>query len=261
MTICVALSVPDGIAFAADSQTTWQRSIGKVKTTGGELVDLAEPIQVPIGWSEMARKLFTLKLGGQVYGICTAGAASVNRKTIHSILKSAERTYEGEPEYNAVWSHLQEALWAEFKAQHGTDDLASAPITAVELILGGFVDGDVSKPLLETRYVFSGSPKIDGETNTNGFAPGWRNTAHSDFGCCWIGRKEFVDHVVNHKSKALPPIQGQYEMMTLEDAQSYAQFLVEYTCDFQRFAVMVPDCGRPVVVGKLVPGAYEQKIV
>jgi len=50
-------------------------------------------------------------------------------------------------------------------------------------------------------------------------------------------------------------------MMTLADAVDYTKFLVEFTCDFQRFAVTVPDCGRPIISATLTPGGYEEKTV
>ena len=63
MSIGIAIAVPDGIALAADTQTTWNNIIlrAKDKKTGNEF-DLAEPIAVPVGWSLCARKLFSVIL-------------------------------------------------------------------------------------------------------------------------------------------------------------------------------------------------------
>jgi len=44
--------------------------------------------------------------------------------------------------------------------------------------------------------------------------------------------------------------------MTLEDAINYVTFLAEFTCDFQNFAVTVPDCGKPVTSAVLTPEAF-----
>jgi hypothetical protein len=49
--------------------------------------------------------------------------------------------------------------------------------------------------------------------------------------------------------------------MTLADAVDYTTFLVRFTCDFQRFAVMVPDVGRPIVSATLTPDGYSQQVV
>ena len=52
MTIAIAIAVPDGIALAADSQTTWQKTIEKAKEKGtGREFELEEPIVQPMGWS------------------------------------------------------------------------------------------------------------------------------------------------------------------------------------------------------------------
>ena len=50
-------------------------------------------------------------------------------------------------------------------------------------------------------------------------------------------------------------------MMTLADAVDYTRFLIEYVCDFQRFAIMVPDCGRPITLSTLTPGQYDERTV
>lgn len=256
MSICVALAVPDGIALAADSQTTWHQTITEVETKDGTKVELAKPIQIPIGWSKMARKLFRLSFNDQVYAFCTAGAASLNRKTVYSILKSAEATYEGDGKYSGVVDHCRDVIWAELKKELNCDTLSEAPIMIIELIVGGFSNEDVSQPILEVHFLFSGTPQIEGKPDASGH---WTNSAKSN--CYWIGRKEFLSHLVNHSNPKLPPLSGQYHLMSLEDAKDYVQFLVEYTCDFERFAVMVPDCGRPIVVASLVPGDYAERIV
>ena len=64
MTICIAVAVPDGIALAADSQTTWNQTITKAKEKGtGKEIELEKPLNVPISWSKMTRKLFKLTFG------------------------------------------------------------------------------------------------------------------------------------------------------------------------------------------------------
>ncbi len=63
MTIAAALAVPDGIALAADTQITWYSTITTAKQKGtDQTIELAQPIQVPIGWSRMARKLFSVQM-------------------------------------------------------------------------------------------------------------------------------------------------------------------------------------------------------
>jgi len=56
MSVGIAIAVPDGIALAADTQTTWNRTLlkAKVKATGQE-EELVTPINIPVGWSRIAR--------------------------------------------------------------------------------------------------------------------------------------------------------------------------------------------------------------
>lgn len=92
MSICIAIAVPDGIALAADSQTTWNQTITQAAQRGtNQKFDLAQPINVPISWSRMAKKLFNLKINDNSYAICVAGTALLNRKTIYSIFKALEK--------------------------------------------------------------------------------------------------------------------------------------------------------------------------
>jgi hypothetical protein len=59
----------------------------------------------------------------------------------------------------------------------------------------------------------------------------------------------------------MPPIQGQFELLSLADAVDYTKFLVDFTCDYQRFATMVPDCGKPIISATLTPESYDEQII
>lgn len=261
MSICIALSVPDGIALASDTQTTWQNTILKVKDKNGAEVELATPITIPVGWSKMAKKLFHLVFNKMNYAAMWAGAASINQKTIFSIIKSLEKKYEGDGSLENVSEYMAKGIRKELEIEYGTKTLSKAPLKVVEIILAGFQDEDVSKPIIKQQLIFSGVIKTAEGDDASGHRLGWINDGNKKFGCCWIGEKLFVNHIVNHKNKNLPPIQGQYNMMSLEDAKDYVRFLVEYTCDFQRFAIMVPNVGRPIILAKLTPERYEEEIV
>ena len=263
MSICIAVVVPDGIALAADSQTTWNQTITKAKEKGtGKEFELEIPINVPISWSKMTRKLFNLTFGKNNFAACIAGVALLNSKTIYSVFKSLEANYSGNGDFDSVLSFLKDGLLEELKKQLGTEDLASiAQIMVVDFILAGFDSKDISQPRLSSCSVFSGVPKgPDGKPIKGGFLEKWKNEDKNRFGACWIGRAEFISHLVNHKNKQLPALQGQYQLFSLSDATDYAKFLVEFTCDFQRFATMVPDCGRPIITAGLTPDEYKEDI-
>lgn len=262
MTIAVALAVPDGIALAADTQTTWQNTVtrAKEKVTGKEF-DLAQPITVPIGWSRMARKLFSIRLNDSVFAVAVSGAALLNNKTPFSIFKSLERAYTGDGGYDNALAHLIEGLKDQLRTQLGVTLLSEAPqIVELNFILAGYEEKDVARPVLRVTTVYSGQPAAAQSANYPGHLTNWQNTPANRFGCCWTGRSDFISHVVNHQNAALPPIAGHYPGMTLHDALDYVRFLAEFTCDFQRFAVMVPDCGRPVLAASLTPDSYEPQV-
>ena len=261
MTIAIAVAVPDGIALAADTQTTWQKTITKAKEKGtGKEFELEESIKIPIGWSQMAKKLFRLTCSGICFAVCTAGEAMLSNKTMYAVFKSLEGSYAGEGDCKSVTEHLVTGLQDQLKQHHGTSDLSTAPSMLCPFIIAGFEETDVSKPFLQSHLVFSGKVTVDDKDDSSGHNLRFSNTGYA-YGACWIGRAEYISHVVTHKNPALPPITGQYALMTLADAVDYSKFLVEFTCDFQRFAVMVPDCGRPMVSVTLTPQEYKERVV
>ena len=262
MSIAIAIAVPDGIALAADTQTTWSRTVDRVKEKGtGREVFLESPLLTPVGWSRMARKLFKLTFGGRNFAVATAGVALINKKTPYAILKHLETSYSGPPDFDPVLKHLLDGLKEQLRQHHGVGDLTQAPVLAIDIILAGFAGQDVSKPIVASSVVYSGQPAISGVATHTGDFRRWINADPNRYGGCWIGRTEFVSHIVNHKNPDLPPISGQYELMTLADAVDYTTFLVRFTCDFQRFAIMVPDVGRPILSATLTPEDYTQTVV
>ena len=259
MTIAIAIAVPDGIALAADTQTTWTRTILKAKQKGNkEEFELDEPITVPIGWSKMTRKLFPLKFNQNHFAICHAGTAILNSKTIYAIFKSLEKSYEGDSNFNGIVEYLVEGIKEQLRLQYKSDELSKVETNIIHFIIVGYENQDVSKPLIETHWVFSGVMKHDGINDSSGHVKVVKNGV---YGGNWIGKTEFITHIVNHNNDSLPLISGQYELMSLSDAVDYTKFLVEFTCDFQRFAVMVPDCGRPIISATLTPEGYNEEII
>jgi hypothetical protein len=259
MTIAIAVAVPDGIALAADTQTTWTRTITHAVEKGtGNQFELESPIALPIGWSKSARKLFSISMQECPYAVAVAGAALINNKTPYSIVKSLEQSYRGSGTYEDVLSCLFEGLKAELRLHFGVADLTQAPqVLALNFILAGYEGHDVSRPILRAVGVYSGRPA--GIPDPTGDQTSWANNGPLRFNCCWTGRGEFVSHVVSHGNAALPQISGQYSLLTLADAVDYVRFLAEFTCDFQRFAVMVPDCGRPVMAATLTPDGFVER--
>ncbi len=200
MTVAIAIAVPDGIALAADTQTTWHDTITKAKEKGtGKEFELEQPIQLPVGWSQMAKKLFPLTFNDVYFAVCTSGTASLNQKTMYAIFKSLEHSYSGEIDCNKVTEYLVNGLKDQLKQHHGTEDLSAAPVTGCYFIIAGFEDQDVSKPFLQSHLVFSGKVTIDGSEDSPGHSLRWSTKDVHRYGGCWIGRTEFISHVVKHK--------------------------------------------------------------
>jgi len=265
MSIGIAIAVPDGIAIAADTQTTWNKIITKAKEKrSGNEVELAEPITIPVGWSRMARKLFSVNMKGTTYAVITAGMAHMNSKSMYAVIHSAAPTYQGSSKIDDVSEFIRDHLKNELSEQLACapEELAAQPINVCEIILATYENNNVAKPVIESHLVFSGTININDKPNGSGHFLKWSNrTQPNRYGGCWIGRSEFITHIVNHKNLKLPPISGQFGMMTLADGVDYTKFLVEFTCDFERFAVMVPDCGRPITSSTLTPEGYHEEVI
>ena len=155
MSIGIAIAVPDGIALAADTQTTWIRSIEKAKDkqTGND-IELADPIRVPVGWSRMARKLFSVDINGVTYAILTAGEAQLNLKTMYAVFRSGAKKYTGNGEFSHVSRFFVEHIKNELAAQHScsVNDLSQQGKSAyyfpdtesiIEFLVGESKPGDL----------------------------------------------------------------------------------------------------------------------
>ena len=116
MSICIAITVPNGIALAEDSQTTRNQTITSVKEKGtGKMVQLAKPNQRPVSWSQMARKFFEIKVEGTSYAASVAKTVLLNHKTTYSIFKSLEYQYEGEVSFDDLVDNFVNGLKEEMK--------------------------------------------------------------------------------------------------------------------------------------------------
>lgn len=257
MSIGIAIAVPDGIALAADTLASWSRTITQVQVKGvAGPVELEKPIIQPAGWSPGAKKLFPFEYGRHKGAILTAGATSIGTRTARAVFKKLEQMCPATDSCQEVVDFLAQGLKAEMLETCQVDELSKAPISVLEFVFVSFENGDITRPLVSSNLVFSGTLSIDGVLNSSGHHLRWQNIPNR-YGACWIGRVEFIAHVVNHNNPRLPLVAGQYQLMTLEDAVNYARFLAEFTCDFQDFAVTVPDCGKPVVTAILTPDEFK----
>jgi hypothetical protein len=266
MSICIAIAVPDGIALSVDSQTTWMNTITQVKEKGtAKAIELEQPIIMPISWSKMARKMFSINFSGNTYAFCVAGVALLNQKTMLSIFTRLGMIYSGDGSFDDVINFVKDGLKDELKTHLNLTDLKSSVLFLnIEFIMCSHIDNDISKPRIESWLIHSGTINA-----ANGILLDkceyrkWTNFENGKYalGGTWIGMSDYISHIVSHQNPNLPQIQGQYELFSLSDAVDYTNFLVNFTCDFQRFAITVPNCGRPIISATLQQGAYSEKII
>lgn len=261
MSICVAVSVPDGIALAADTRTAWFSSLDSVKGRGHNHILLDHPVQIPLGWTSLGRKLFNVKFSDTIFGICTSGNALIGKKTIYTIIKSLERVYNGPSDFDHVRDYIIEALKQEFIKYFGTDNLKECNYIDVDLIITGFDDADVSKPRIESYTIFSGIYRLPelrhNDTGIHQTFTNLRNGEHC-FDICYIGEESYVAHVVRHQKDELPCLLEYLNLFSIADALDFSKFLVAFTCDYQRFAAIVPTCGRPIVAATFTPDGFDE---
>lgn len=266
MSICIAIAVPDGIALSADSQTTWMNTINQVKEkSSGKLIDLEQPIILPISWSKMARKMFSIEFSGITYAFCVAGVALLNQKTMFSVFNRLAVIYNGDGSFDDVVNFIKDGLKDELKKHLNVTDLKSTTFFLnIEFIISSHIEKDISKPRIESWVIHSGTlNSADGKLIDKGEYKKWTNLQNGKYtlGGTWIGMSDYISHIVLHQNPNLPPIQGQFELFSLSDAVDYTNFLVNFTCDFQRFAITVPNCGKPIISATLQPGVYSEKII
>jgi len=265
MSICIAIAVPDGIALSVDSQTTWTNQINHVKEKdSGRMVELEHPILLPVSWSKMARKIFNIDFSGNKYAFCVAGIALLNQKTMYAIFSSLEVKYLGDGSFDNVVDFIKNGLKEELKLHLNISDLKNTDqILNIEFIICSHDDKDISKPRIESWLIHTGIINFEGIQLDKSEFRKWTNFENGKYrlGGTWIGMVDYISHIVSHKNPQLPQIQGQYELFSLSDAVDYTNFLVKFTCDFQRFAITIPYCDKPIISATLEAGQYTENII
>jgi len=168
MSIEIAIAVPDGIALAADTLSSWSTSITKAKDKKtGEEFDLAEPINIPVGWSRMTHKLFDVNMDGKKYAIITTGASHVNSKSMYAVFLSGEHKYKGNGSCQDVSKYFIDHLKKELADQLScsVQDLSKQSRITCDYILAGYEENDVAKPVIESHIVYSGTISINNNTS------------------------------------------------------------------------------------------------
>lgn len=238
MTLVVSLRVPDGVVIAADSlQTTRGNIVQGVKdfkvidpNTGREISvgDLEfPPIAIPTSTSSFAQKMFPFK---RRFGIATFGSAIVNNRTIYNHIKNLEyRDKRNTTSVSEIADIIKNYFEEQVKEQIKIDN--------VELPEDGFIVGFQIAGYESENDIFGRTIEVTVGKESN-------VRCLDNIGCTVSGDTEVV-----RKLWELGEHAGtNYGSFSLKDAIDYAEFLINTTSKFQRFADMIPTVGGSVDV-------------
>ncbi len=195
--------------------------------------------------------------------MCTSGTALIGRKTIHTVVQNAQKNYDGASDFDSVRAHITYALKKEFCTALKVDEqeLKNCDYSDIDIIIAGFDEVDVSKPRIEKYTIFSGVRREGGVRDDSGIYKGFTNVAEDGeyaFTACCIGETSYTDHLLTHDQEKIPGLTDNLILWSLSDAKDFCEFLVNFTCDYQRFSAMVPTCGRPIISAVLTPLSYKE---
>ncbi len=242
MTLAVSLRVPDGVVIAADSLSTSMGQIGMTAEVGGSCPKCKEeikikdlkmpPIPIPTSTSSFAQKVFPFH---ELYGVATYGMAILNEKTVHYHVKELEKQYENRSitKVAEVSKILIEYFDEQIRKQIKDIDQAPDNYHPLGFLVAGF-DVDIGKTVLINM----------------GKKP--ESQEFSKTGCTIGGDVELVLKLWEF-AKSDPRRSTRYGAFSLQDAVDYAEYLINTTTNFQRFANMIPTVGGEVDIGLITP--------
>lgn len=241
MTLAVSLRVPDGIVIAADSLATTMGELRISGELGGRCpkckADIklqnvsVPPLPIPTSLSSFAQKVFPFC---NSFGIATYGMAILNEKTIYYHVKKLEsnsrQDFQG---VSDVSKFLMEYFSEEIRKAVTDIDKAPESFYPLGFLVVGY-DGDVGKTIIIS---IGKKSKIKEQLGS---------------GCTVGGDLEIVNKLWE-LNKSEPSRKVGYATFSLQDAVDYAEYLINTTANFQRFANMIPTVGGFVDIGLITP--------
>lgn len=243
MSLAVSLRIADGLVIAADSLLTVRGKMQiatdlRVKCPECEKEIELEKLQIPpISFASstrsFAQKLFQFK---EKFGIASYGMGILNNKTIYYHVKEIERSHK-DTEFesaDAVAKHL--SIYFHEELQKQIKDIDQAPDHFFPL---GF-------------QIVGYDKELKGKTIELRIGKKHRMITREDIGCTVSGDIAVV--VQLWKLKDEHPVQEvNYHSFSLQDAIDYAEFLINSTSTYQRFANMLPTIGGDVDIALITP--------
>jgi len=242
MTLVVSLRIPDGLVLAADSQST---TVGKFGLKADikalcpsckneiELKNLQMP-PLPIASSthSFAQKLFPFK---DKFGVASFGAGILNKKTIFYHVENLQEKNK-KKDFETV-SDVAE----EFKIYF--DDQLKKQIPNIE---------KMPKEVYPLGFQIVGYDNDEGKTKEVLIGNKSKINEYKGIGCTVSGDRYVVSNLWDLK-KIDPGKIIIYETLSLQDAVDYAEFLIETTARYQRFANIIPTVGGEIDVALITP--------
>jgi hypothetical protein len=242
MTLAVSLRVPDGLVIAADSLSTIRGQIGVEAEFGGvcpeckkniKLKDIKlPPIPIPSSVSSFAQKVFAFK---EYYAIATHGMAILNENTIYYHVKLLEQIDDSvrRTGVSGVSKKIMDYFSKQVKKQFTDIDQAPDDFSPLGFLIVGYDDKE-------------------GKTIQVNIGKNSKMTELTGSGCTIGGDIVLVSNLWE-MGKKNPNLVAKYASFSLQDAVDYAEYLINTTAKFQRFANMIPTVGGEVDIALITP--------
>jgi hypothetical protein len=265
VTIAISIKINDGLVLAADSAST---VLGVVPGGGVQVINVYNH----------ADKVFNLRKGWPI-GAITWGSGSIGQASISTIIKDLRRRLTGDDPDYAKWTLDKDNFSAEEVAKRLKEFVFD------DLYIKAFKDVPHQKPSL--GFIVAGYSAHGGKAAAmadefqidiqNGECSGPRRLRTRDeIGVTWAGEPEALNRLIVGHSSLLPSLlQTQpgiqpaqinqaftnvrprlqvpivLPAMPLQDAIDLAEFMVDLTINFSRFAPGAPTVGGPIEVAAI----------
>ncbi|MBI1954782.1 MAG: hypothetical protein HYS38_00140 [Acidobacteria bacterium] len=184
------------------------------------------PVQFPVSTKPYAQKLFKFK---DRFAIGCFGASFVNQKSMLHQIKSLEANVETVTNVDTVAEKIMYHFHKEFEKE--VKDLSKLPSDVFPF--GFQVVGFDSDGVGKTWIVSIGrQPNKHAETK---------------LGTTYSGDIALIRKLME-ATGGIPSLQPNLQTFSLQDAVEYAQFLIRFVADYQRFSNMIPTVGGEIDV-------------
>ena len=259
MTICVSVSVAEGLVLAADSAVTLQ---GQVKTSGGTANGVLQQFN-------FANKVTRFK--DYPIGIMSWGSASISDRSIQSLVMEFEHTYQSVEEWTKPFTVLDVAhdLLQFMKNRYNNAYTDTKQQPALGMFVGGYPQNEFFADAYTCEF-----PKKVGWSQVRPKTPDGRPS----FGANWFGQtgpllrlikgydpqglselikrgadKAIVQKWVDDSISEFPLI---FDGMPLQDAIDFASYATQVVTGAFRFGVGPPLCGGDVDIAVITPTTF-----